>query len=192
MIKRVLDAEGSDGALRPLIMILKTFLVQRNLNEVFTGGLGSYSILILLSSFLNVFLILVLTSQSHPRIVSGQISPWQNMSILLIEFFELFGGKGINVHAVGVGVDIDADDGKAAGFFLKKSVLTGPRTDMKLAIQDPQDASMPRCLSNPYCACQKTMLGGDHTAYALCKASFTRPTTVLPLSLAAITNCRNL
>ncbi len=41
-------------AARYLVMIVKAFLIQRSLNEVFTGGLGSYSIICLVLSFLKV------------------------------------------------------------------------------------------------------------------------------------------
>lgn len=41
-------------ALRPLVLIVKSFLSQRSMNEVFTGGLGSYSIVCLVTSFLQV------------------------------------------------------------------------------------------------------------------------------------------
>lgn len=40
--------------LRPLVLVIKQFLAQRNLNEVFTGGLGSYGILLMVYSFLQV------------------------------------------------------------------------------------------------------------------------------------------
>ena len=39
---------------RQLIMVVKAFLSQRSLNEVFTGGLGSYSVICLVISFLQV------------------------------------------------------------------------------------------------------------------------------------------
>ena len=39
-------------ALRGLVLIVKSFLNQRSMNEVFTGGLGSYSIVCLAISFL--------------------------------------------------------------------------------------------------------------------------------------------
>ena len=42
-------------ALRPLAFILKQFLLQRGLNEVFTGGLSSYSTAVLIISFLQVW-----------------------------------------------------------------------------------------------------------------------------------------
>ena len=40
--------------LKPLAYIIKQFLLQRQLNEVFTGGLSSYSIIVLIISFLQV------------------------------------------------------------------------------------------------------------------------------------------
>lgn len=42
-------------ATRTLMLLLKQFLVQRHLNEVFSGGLGSYSLLCMIVSFLKVF-----------------------------------------------------------------------------------------------------------------------------------------
>ena len=41
-------------ALRPLIVIIKMFLSSRGLNEVFKGGLGSYSIICMVISFIQV------------------------------------------------------------------------------------------------------------------------------------------
>lgn len=41
-------------AIRPLVLVIKNFLKQRNMNEVFSGGLGSYSIVCLVTSFLQV------------------------------------------------------------------------------------------------------------------------------------------
>lgn len=36
-------------------MVLKQFLLQRDLNEVFTGGISSYSLILMCISFLQVF-----------------------------------------------------------------------------------------------------------------------------------------
>lgn len=41
-------------ALRPLTLILKLFLYQRRLHETYTGGLSSFSLLIIIVSFLQV------------------------------------------------------------------------------------------------------------------------------------------
>ena len=40
--------------LRYLVLVLKQFLLQRDLNEVFTGGISSYSLILLTVSFLQV------------------------------------------------------------------------------------------------------------------------------------------
>lgn len=37
-----------------LVMVLKQFLLQRDLNEVFTGGISSYSLILMVVSFLQV------------------------------------------------------------------------------------------------------------------------------------------
>lgn len=41
-------------ALEKLVMVLKQFLLQRDLNEVFTGGISSYSLILMTISFLQV------------------------------------------------------------------------------------------------------------------------------------------
>ena len=64
-------------ALRPLTLVVKQFLAQRCLNEVYTGGLGSYAIMLMVLSFL----------QMHQR--PGARSARANLGVLLIEFFEL-------------------------------------------------------------------------------------------------------
>jgi non-canonical poly(A) RNA polymerase PAPD5/7 len=40
--------------LKHLAMVLKQFLLQRDLNEVWTGGIGSYSLILMIVSFLQV------------------------------------------------------------------------------------------------------------------------------------------
>ncbi|KAI4829816.1 hypothetical protein KUCAC02_001481 [Chaenocephalus aceratus] len=62
-----------------LVLVLKQFLLQRDLNEVFTGGIGSYSLFLMAVSFL----------QLHYR--DDVCSPNINFGVLLIEFFELYG-----------------------------------------------------------------------------------------------------
>lgn len=65
--------------LRPLVMVLKQFLIQRDFNEVWTGGIGSYSLILMTVSFL----------QLHPRIDARSMQA--NLGVLLIEFFEMYG-----------------------------------------------------------------------------------------------------
>lgn len=78
-------------ALRSLVLVIKSFLAQRSMNEVYTGGLGSYSIVCLVISFL----------QMHPKIRRGEIDPSKNLGVLVMEFFELYGCY-FNYHEVGI------------------------------------------------------------------------------------------
>jgi len=41
-------------ALNKLVVVLKQFLLERDLNEVFTGGISSYSLILMTVSFLQV------------------------------------------------------------------------------------------------------------------------------------------
>lgn len=68
-------------ALARLVLVLKQFLLQRDLNEVFTGGISSYSLILMVVSFL----------QLHPR--PERLRRPLNLGVLLIEFFELYGRK---------------------------------------------------------------------------------------------------
>ncbi|KAG6915743.1 hypothetical protein DXG01_010040 [Tephrocybe rancida] len=87
-------AEGKGSmALRSLVMITKAFLSQRSMNEVFSGGLGSYSIVCLAVSFL----------QMHPKIRRGEIEADDNLGVLVLEFFELYGCY-FNYSEVGISV----------------------------------------------------------------------------------------
>ncbi|ALC39006.1 Trf4-2, partial [Drosophila busckii] len=61
-----------------LVLVLKQFLLQRGLNEVFTGGISSYSLILMCISFL----------QLHPR---NNFHSNINLGVLLLEFFELYG-----------------------------------------------------------------------------------------------------
>eukprot|EP00127_Corallochytrium_limacisporum_P003236 Clim_evm85s147 gene=Clim_evmTU85s147 len=67
----------------PLIMLVKHFLSQRMLNEVFSGGLGSFSLILMVISFL----------QMHPRGMGRdpEFMKTENLGVLLMEFFELYG-----------------------------------------------------------------------------------------------------
>ncbi|KAL1007467.1 hypothetical protein UPYG_G00087200 [Umbra pygmaea] len=72
-----------------LVLVLKQFLLQRDLNEVFTGGIGSYSLFLMAVSFM----------QLHYR--EDACSPNANLGVLLIEFFELY-GRHFNYSKTGI------------------------------------------------------------------------------------------
>lgn len=120
------DAKRKGGfgmALRSLVMITKAFLSQRGMNEVYTGGLGSYSIVCLAVSFL----------QMHPKIRRGEIHAEKNLGVLVMEFFELYGCY-FNYEEVGISL---LDGGN---YFSKKR--RGWYDNYKshlLSIEDPTD-----------------------------------------------------
>ncbi|KER25682.1 hypothetical protein T265_14168, partial [Opisthorchis viverrini] len=62
-----------------LVFVLKQFLLQRNLNEVWTGGLSSYALILMVVRFL------------QDTISSKWVSENVNLGTLLLEFFELYG-----------------------------------------------------------------------------------------------------
>lgn len=66
--------------LESLVFVVKAFLRQRNLSEVYLGGLGSFSVICMVVSFL----------QLHPKLATHEINEHQNLGVLLLEFFELY------------------------------------------------------------------------------------------------------
>ena len=132
------------GVARSLVLLVKAFLSQRGMNEVFTGGLGSYSIICMVVSFLQVrapCLSLLLTGwqttetnnlllsssgdtplslsrgQLHPRIQTAQINPNRNIGLLFVEFLELY-GKHFNYDQPG-------SLSKVAGVTLTSTIKAG-------------------------------------------------------------------
>ena len=102
--------------------MLKQFLLQRELNEVFTGGISSYSLILMVVSFI----------QLHPR--KDDILLSANLGVLSLEFFELY-GKLFNYVKVGIRV-------KDGGSYVPKKELQANMLDSGyrpsiLCIEDP-------------------------------------------------------
>uniref|UniRef100_A0A672FTT0 Terminal nucleotidyltransferase 4A n=1 Tax=Salarias fasciatus TaxID=181472 RepID=A0A672FTT0_SALFA len=104
-----------------LIFVLKQFLLQRDLNEVFTGGISSYSLILMVISFL----------QLHPRIDAR--NPSENLGVLLIEFFELYGR---HFNYLKTGIRIKNGGAYIAKEEIMKAMTNGHRPSM-LCIEDP-------------------------------------------------------
>ncbi|ODQ53770.1 Nucleotidyltransferase, partial [Saitoella complicata NRRL Y-17804] len=113
-------------ALRPLVLVIKWLLQQRDLNEVYTGGLGSYAIICICVSFL----------QLHPKLSTHQISASENLGVLLMEFFELYGSR-FNYDTVGISI---AGNGGKGAYFRKaaRGWINHGQTYL-LSIEDPSD-----------------------------------------------------
>lgn len=108
-------------ALAKLVYVLKQFLLQRNMNEVFTGGISSYSLILMTVSFL----------QLHP--VHDTRCNGLNLGVLLIEFFELY-GRHFNYLRTGIRVK---DNGSyVPKEEIQKDMSEGHQPSM-LCIEDP-------------------------------------------------------
>ncbi|KAJ7143183.1 Nucleotidyltransferase, partial [Mycena crocata] len=123
---------GTCLALRALVLLTKLFLSQRGMNEVYTGGLGSYAIVCLVISFL----------QMHPKIRHGQIDADANLGVLVVEFFELYGRR---FHYEEVGISLR----EGGSYFSKRQRGWGwgeqwggaRKSGGLLSIEDPGDPS---------------------------------------------------
>eukprot|EP01012_Entosiphon_sulcatum_P009387 TRINITY_DN1525_c0_g1_i1.p1 TRINITY_DN1525_c0_g1~~TRINITY_DN1525_c0_g1_i1.p1 ORF type:complete len:382 (-),score=51.79 TRINITY_DN1525_c0_g1_i1:49-1167(-) len=80
-------------AAKPLIIVLKALLRAANLNNVYLGGLSSYSITLMVVSFL----------QMHPYYKSKQHRDRYQLFDLLIDF-SAFYGKDFNYHTTAISV----------------------------------------------------------------------------------------
>ncbi|XWS52054.1 hypothetical protein CRYUN_Cryun11dG0034400 [Craigia yunnanensis] len=105
--------------LRPLCLILKVFLQQRDLNEVYSGGIGSYALLAMLMAMLQ-------------SLHESQAYLEHNLGMLLVHFFDFYGRK-LNTADVGVSC-------KGRGtFFLKSSRgFSNKGRPFLISIEDPQ------------------------------------------------------
>ncbi|KAK9447902.1 uncharacterized protein V1518DRAFT_80156 [Limtongia smithiae] len=77
----VLHWVANTPGLRELVLVVKTLLAQRELSNVANGGLGGYAAVCLVRSFL----------QMHPAVQSGRIRADENLGVLLLQFFDLYG-----------------------------------------------------------------------------------------------------
>lgn len=125
----IMDWEKETKGLRELVLIVKQFLASRRLNDVHLGGLGGYSIICLVYSFLKM----------HPRLSTNSMDALENLGVLLVEFFELY-GKNFAYDDVIISPVCQENNGQPG--FLNKAYypdLQG-RNLFQLSIQDPSDA----------------------------------------------------
>ncbi|KAF9355033.1 hypothetical protein BGX26_007063 [Mortierella sp. AD094] len=112
--------------LRALTMLVKFFLMLKSHNEVFNGGLGSYTTVIMILSFL----------QMHPEVQRKRLNPEDNLGVLLIEFFELY---GTCFHYQKVGLSV-TDGGSYLDKYAKGMAQTNNgRFELLLTCIDPND-----------------------------------------------------
>ncbi|QRV87380.1 DNA polymerase sigma subunit [Ceratobasidium sp. AG-Ba] len=138
-------------ALRPLVLVFKAFLSQRDMNEVYNGGLGSYSVVCMVLSFL----------QLHPKIRNAEIDPSKNLGILLIELFQYYGDY---FHYENTGISLRG----GGQLFNKRARGWGiglPRQNQSIvSIEDPQDPSNDVSRGSYNMHRIRTTLSGAHSA----------------------------
>lgn len=112
--------------LSKLLLVIKLFLNQRQLNSAYTGGLSSYSLTLMVVAFF----------KNHPR--SNNLDESANLGVLLLEFLEFF---GITFSHKILGIRLKNRDQ-----FVKKHRLSFSDNGKKnqLCIEDPLDR-----LNNP-------------------------------------------
>ncbi|KAK9762938.1 hypothetical protein K7432_010824 [Basidiobolus ranarum] len=120
IIKELID---KNAGVRPLVLLLKQFLMLRGLNEVYNGGLGSYSTLLIVVNFL----------QLHPKVSTGQLDPEKDLGQLLVDLLYLY-GKKFNYKQDGISVN-----GDGSYFDKVEKGWTNVKDSRLLSIEDPQD-----------------------------------------------------
>lgn len=60
LVKKFMTFDDIGDSVSMMMLVFKQFLAQRHLNEVFTGGLGSYALVVMIVAFLRVFTCLLL------------------------------------------------------------------------------------------------------------------------------------
>lgn len=115
--------------LRELVLVVKQFLRSRKLNNVHVGGLGGYATIIMCYHFM----------QLHPKISTNTMNAPDNLGVLLIEFFELY-GRNFSYDNLIISIDLETQLPR----YLHKGrhpSLNTARNTFSIVIQDPADPS---------------------------------------------------
>jgi len=110
--------------LRPVILVLKYFLQQRALNETYSGGIGSYALVLMVISFLQFHSVNKKTYYNE-----------NDLGVLLTDFLEFYGTK-FNYYKTGISV-------KKGGRYFAKDSREGwfdSQRPFMLALEDPHDS----------------------------------------------------
>lgn len=119
-VPRILRFIEQFPALRPLLLVVKCFLHQRAMNEVYTGGLGSYTLLLMVVSHLQMM------PYNFPVLKA-------NLGNQLKSFFDLYGNL-LNFAMTGIQV---RDTGRYYYKFDRYPLVPGEVT--RYSVEDPSD-----------------------------------------------------
>ncbi|CAG8615556.1 12101_t:CDS:2, partial [Dentiscutata heterogama] len=118
-------------SLGTLVIAAKCFLTHHKLDCPTSGGMSGYTLFCLMLNFL----------QLHPEIQTGRIIPEdENLGVLLIEFFELY-GVDFNYKQLAIRVERDDELGMNLGYCKKENEPWATKCPESLCIQDPVQKS---------------------------------------------------
>ncbi|KAH0556178.1 hypothetical protein GP486_005890 [Trichoglossum hirsutum] len=142
-------------AMPAIVSLIKHFLAMRGLNEVYTGGLGGFSVTCLVVSLL----------QNMPQVASGNLTAEHHLGEVLMEFLDLYGNL-LNISTTAVRVD-------QPGYVEKRTLPNAPYQSLekqyRLSIIDPHNPdndltagsrnidTIRRCFSRAYDTIQRQM-----------------------------------
>ncbi|KAF0521905.1 putative Non-canonical polyA RNA polymerase PAPD5/7 [Gigaspora margarita] len=127
-IRRYMERWPSLGS---LVIVAKCFLTHHKLDCPASGGMGGYTLFCLMLNFF----------QLHPEIQTGRIIPDdENLGVLLIEFFELY-GIDFNYKQLAIRVERDDNLGVDIGYYKKENESWATKCPEKLCVQDPVQKS---------------------------------------------------
>ena len=106
-------------AMPVIVVLIKQLLAMRSLNEVFTGGLGGFSIICLVVSMM----------QLMPELQTGNMDGTQHYSDLLLRFLDLYGNR-FDIRKTGIIMD-------PPGYYDKEHEPKKNQNPNKLTIIDP-------------------------------------------------------
>eukprot|EP00199_Chlamydomonas_sp_CCMP681_P000819 CAMPEP_0119102870 /NCGR_PEP_ID=MMETSP1180-20130426/1473_1 /TAXON_ID=3052 ORGANISM="Chlamydomonas cf sp, Strain CCMP681" /NCGR_SAMPLE_ID=MMETSP1180 /ASSEMBLY_ACC=CAM_ASM_000741 /LENGTH=507 /DNA_ID=CAMNT_0007087247 /DNA_START=36 /DNA_END=1556 /DNA_ORIENTATION=- len=134
---------GQWPMMRSLVLVLKLFLQQRDLNEVYSGGIGSYALITMVCAFLQLHNSRRLKKSDTSKSKADLLEP--SLGVLLVDFFRFF-GRVVNMPQVGMAAS------SGGRFFRKGDVehrdwVNQERPHM-LAVEDPKDPSNDICRSS--------------------------------------------
>ncbi|KAK5130982.1 hypothetical protein LTR08_001393 [Meristemomyces frigidus] len=109
-------------AMPVVVVLIKQLLAMRGLNEVFSGGIGGFTIICLVVSMM----------QLMPELQSGALDPELHYDQLLLNFLELYGGR-FDMRVTGITMD-------PAGYFSKIDEPRAMQNAKRLTIMDPNRA----------------------------------------------------
>jgi len=124
----------STPTIRPLLLLLKYFLSERDLNETYRGGVGSHCCLMMVISMLQHTRRKLLSKQQQGEI-EGDITQYEDLGTLLLEYLDIY---GLRFNYANVCIKMTS-----GGRYTKKpSKFRDPGRPGLLCLENPEDSDL--------------------------------------------------